>query len=123
MVRKLTKSERIARGKLFRYLWEAREDVLDHVLEEEVPEAWHTLEVDLDVEEPKVKLTLYLDQSVAKFFQAMGKGYHARINRVLGTWAQLKIAGMLREREEIDRRFGAIMARDAEMGEEGPGFR
>jgi hypothetical protein len=53
----------------------------------------------------------------------MGKGHHARINRVLGTWAQMKIAGLMREREEIERRFGAIMARDAEMGEEGPGFR
>jgi uncharacterized protein (DUF4415 family) len=122
MAAKLTKTERIARGKLFRHLWEARGETIDPDLEAEVPDAWHTLEADIDVEEPKVKVTLYLDTSVARVFKAMGTGYHARINRVLATWVQLKIAGLFREREEIERRFGQIMARDAEMGEEGPGF-
>ncbi len=78
---RLTKTERIARSKLFRHLWEARTDVLDDALEKEVPDSWHTLEADLDVEEPKVKVTLYLDASVAKMFRAMGHGYQARINR------------------------------------------
>jgi uncharacterized protein (DUF4415 family) len=126
MAYRLTKTERIARSKLFRHLWESRADALDDSLETEVPDAWHTLEADVDVTETKVKVTLYLDRSVARFFQAMGTGYQARINRVLATWAQLKIAGMLREREEIERRFGAIMAREreaAEAGVETPGFR
>ncbi len=126
MVYRLTKTERIARSKLFRHLLEARGDMLDDALEGMVPDAWHTLEADLDVEEPKVKVTLYLDASVAKMFRAMGNGYHARINRVLSTWLQLKIAGMLREREEIERRFGQIMARERaalEAGDEDlPGF-
>jgi uncharacterized protein (DUF4415 family) len=122
MAMRLTKSERIARTKLLRHLWAARTDQLDDELEREAPAAWHTLEADLDVEEPKVKVTLYLDTSVARMFQAMGKGYQARINRVLGTWMQMKIAGLLQEREEIERRFGAIMARDAEMGDDAPGF-
>jgi uncharacterized protein (DUF4415 family) len=120
---RLTKTERIARNKLIRHLSEARGDMLDDALEGMVPDAWHTLEADLDVEEPKVKVTLYLDTSVAKMFRAMGTGYHARINRVLATWLQLKIAGLLREREEIERRFGQIMARESaalEAGEEDP---
>jgi uncharacterized protein (DUF4415 family) len=120
---RLTKSERIARKKLVRHLWEARGDMLDDVLEEAVPEAWHTLEADLDVEEPKVKVTLYLDSSVVRLFRGMGKGYQARINRVLATWAQMKIAGLLREREEVERRFGALFARLAEQGDEQPGGR
>ena len=33
--------------------------------------------------EKKVKVTLWLDASTAKFFRGMGKGYHARINRIL----------------------------------------
>ncbi len=47
---------------------------------------------------------------------------------MLGTWLQMKIAGMLREREEIDRRFAQIMAREraaleaGEKEEELPGF-
>lgn len=113
MGERMTKTERIAREKLFRHLWEARADVLDTALAEAVPEAWHTLEADLDVEEPKVKVTLYLDASVARLFRAMGTGYQARINRVLATWAQMKIAGLLREREEIRRRFAWMMDRDA----------
>ena len=57
-----------------------------------IPDAWDTLERDVDVTERKVKVTLLLDESVAKFFRAQGQGYQARINRVLGTFAQMKIA-------------------------------
>ena len=53
---------------------------------------------------PKTKITLRLDESVAKFFRAMGPGYQARINRILGTWAQLKIGEAL----EWDRKINAI---------------
>ncbi|WP_348540471.1 BrnA antitoxin family protein [Shimia sp. R9_3] len=44
------------------------------------------------MQERKEKVTLYLDKSVARFYRAMGKGYQARINRLLATWAQMKIA-------------------------------
>ena len=56
-----------------------------------VPDAWHTLEMDLDVAEPTQKVTLYLDRSVVKAFRAMGRGYHARINRLLQTYLQMRI--------------------------------
>jgi hypothetical protein len=93
-----TKSERIAQDKLRRYLYEAHlEDPLDSQLRREVPDAWHTLEQDLDVTEKKVKLTLMLDASVAKVFRAMGRGYQARINRILATWVQLKMSGLMDE--------------------------
>ena len=59
---------------------------------EQIPDAWDTLERDVDVTEKRVKVTLLLDESVAKFFRAQGQGYQARINRVLGTFAQMKIA-------------------------------
>jgi len=72
-------------------------------LREAVPEAWHTLEQDLDVAEPKEKVTLYLDRSVAKFYRAMGQGYQARINRLLATWAQMKIA----EEVQLDAHLAA----------------
>jgi hypothetical protein len=58
-----------------------------------VPAAWHMPEADLDAEEPREKVTLYLDRSVARFYRGMGRGCHARINRLLPTWAQMKIAG------------------------------
>jgi len=61
--------------------------VRDHI-----PEAWDRLEKDIDVFEKKVQITIRLDESVAKYFRAMGPGYQARINRVLATFAQMRIA-------------------------------
>lgn len=58
----------------------------------EVPDAWLTLEMDVEVHQPKDKMTLYLDRHVIKFFRAMGHGYQARINRILETYLQMKIA-------------------------------
>ncbi len=42
--------------------------------------------------EKKVQVTIRLDESVAKFYRAMGRGYQGRINRVLATYAQMRIA-------------------------------
>lgn len=75
-------------------------------MREEVPEAWHTIEHDLDVVEKKVKVTLWLDESTAKFFRAMGKGYHARINRILGLWAHLKIAQFIAWEKKVKEYWG-----------------
>jgi len=92
----LTKSQRLAKEKLAELLWNSQmEDSIGTALRDEVPDAWHRLEADLDVVEPKVKVTLRMDASVAKFYRAMGFGYQARINRILETWAQMKIAGLV----------------------------
>ena len=77
------------------------EIALERLIRHQAPEAWHRLETDLDVREKKVHLTLRLDESVAKFFRAMGPGYQARINRVLATYTQMRIAGFL----DIEHRF------------------
>ena len=61
--------------------------VRDHI-----PEAWDRLEKDVDVFEKKVQITIRLDESVAKYFRAMGPGYQSRINRVLASFAQMRIA-------------------------------
>lgn len=104
-----TKTERLARERLLKNL-RAMDDegTFDWYVKKEVPHAWATLEDDVDVSEPKVKVTLRLDESVAKFYRAMGSGYQARINRILATYAQLKIA--------------RVTALEAEMREELPWF-
>ena len=87
------KTERLARDRLIRNLRTFQEDsYFEFTLHQQIPEAWATLEEDVDVEEKKTKVTLYLDDSVAKFYRAMGNGYQARVNRVLATYAQLKIS-------------------------------
>lgn len=89
------KTKRLAHDRLLRLLHEAACEEDMALLEEvrrEVPDAWHLIEMDLDVIAPKDKITLYLDRAVVKCFRAMGHGYHARINRILETWMQMKMA-------------------------------
>ena len=123
---KLTKGERIARERLFLHLWLGEVDTPDWGrIEQQVPEAWHLIAADLDVAEPKEKVTLYLDRSTARLFRAMGKGYHARINRILSTWAQMQVSGMLKVRESFAARMSAMLEEEraaVERGEKGAGF-
>ncbi len=108
--RRLTKTERLARQKIYRFFAEQNqsiESVLAWNLREEVPDAWHTLEYDIDVEEPKVKITLRLDASVAKFYRGMGKGYQERINRILSTWATMKIGRFLELERKMEERISS----------------
>ena len=102
-----TKTARLAREALLKNLIALEQDHwLDSAIREEIPEAWHRLEQDIEVEEKKEKVTLYLDRSVARFYRAMGKGYQARINRLLASWAQMKIAEELKWDEALERGEG-----------------
>jgi hypothetical protein len=85
-------------------------------MREELPEAWHMVEADLDCREPKRKMTLYLDASVAQMFRAMGQGYQARINRILSTWLQMKMAGLVQEDVALANRRARLLAEEQETG-------
>ena len=104
MTRRMTKTERFATERMYRNL-RALEDesVVDDLIRDLCPDAWRTLHDDLDVREKKVHVTLRLDASVAAFYRAMGQGYQARINRILTTYAQLRIA----KAEMFEREFSA----------------
>jgi uncharacterized protein (DUF4415 family) len=112
MKKQITKAERLARDRLAYHLWRMNTDVdvLDIDLRENVPDAWHTIEDDFDCEEAKVKVTLYLDQSVAKVFRAMGRGYQARINRILQTWIQHRASGLREEQRMLVKRMGEVFS-------------
>ena len=107
-----TKTARIAYERMLRHVLEIDYEGLVpyYDLCEIIPKAWDTLEQDIDVTEKKVKVTLLLDDSVAKFFRAQGQGYQARINRVLGTFAQMKIA----EIRLAEKRLARIREEEAE---------
>ncbi len=68
------------------------ESVVEDLIRDLCPDAWRTLEEDVEVREKKVQITLRLDESVARFYRAMGRGYQGRINRILATYAQMRIA-------------------------------
>jgi len=55
-----------------------------------------------------VKMSLYLDESVARFYRAMGTGYQARINRILATFAQMRISQVKRLNEMLDEEMAKI---------------
>lgn len=97
------------------------EEVSDYFVQAQVPEAWDTLEQDIDVDEPKEKVTLYLDASVAKFYKAMGRGYQPRINRVLATFAQMRIAQVKRLGEMLEDELDAVARLRAKAGAPGIG--
>ncbi|QIE45562.1 BrnA antitoxin family protein [Pseudohalocynthiibacter aestuariivivens] len=108
---RMTKTERIAREGLMKNLIQLmRDDWIPLRIETEIPDAWHTLEADVDVTEPKEKVTLYLDRSVARYYRAMGQGYQARINRLLATWAQMHIAREVK----LEKMLNARLARNNE---------
>ncbi len=98
-----TKTQRLAVERLTRNLRALQDERdMDYAVRDLCPEAWRTLELDLDTEESKIQITLRLDESVAKFYRAMGKGYQTRINRILATWAQIKIARVRAFEAEFD---------------------
>ena len=121
MAYRMTKTERIARERMGYQMWLiAREgDPFEEDLRAKVPQAWHLLEQDVDCEEPKEKVTLYLDRSVVRMFKAMGKGYQARINRLLQSWLQMKIANLLEVEEQIDARYWAVSRKIVEARKAG----
>ncbi|MEM6888467.1 MAG: BrnA antitoxin family protein [Pseudomonadota bacterium] len=114
---RMTKTERLARERLIYHLWRADEDRLPlSEMRAEAPDAWHTIESDLDCFEAKEKITLYLDRSVARLFRSMGKGYQARINRILNTWMAMKMAGHIEEEAALAKRRSEMLAAEKETG-------
>ncbi|MCP3971032.1 MAG: BrnA antitoxin family protein [Rhodobacteraceae bacterium] len=110
----LTRTQRLYFERLRLYGHQVKqEEPFDYHVQSLVPEAWDTLEKDIDVDEAKVKVTLLLDTSVAKFYRAMGRGYQSRINRILATFAQMRI-GQIRRLEEMT---GEEIAKIGEMRE------
>lgn len=124
---RLTRTEKLARRRLIYHMWLAEEEQLPlDRMRAELPEAWHMIEADIDCMEPKRKVTLYLDDSVAKMFKAMGTGYQTRINRILSTWLQMKMAGLMQEDIALANRRARLLAEEEQSGQRpgwGPGIR
>ncbi len=112
-----TRTARLARARLARHLQGFGDDEsLWWRVQERVPEAWATVEEDIDCEEEKVKITLRLDASVAKLFRAMGKGYQARINHILTTYAQMRIGEIEKQASDLGavmQEFGVVQSEEA----------
>lgn len=112
-----SRTARLARTRLARHLqgFDDDEKIWWHV-QRKVPEAWATLAEDIDSPEPRRKVTLRLDDSVVRFFRALGPGYQAHMNRVLATYAQMQIGQIERQRQtmrEIADEYGTVFSDEA----------
>ena len=77
--------------------------------------------MDVPVSEKKEKVTLYLDASVLRFYRAQGRGYQARINRLLATYAHMKVAREVQMEAALIRRIEEMTPKGEEkpVSEEG----
>lgn len=115
MTKQPTKTQRLARERFLYHFALKSVDFDRHVadyIRKEIPDAWHMLEADIDVEEPREKVTLYLDRSVVRVFRAMGKGYHRRINHLLATWVQMKAGELLERDDRLNKRINKDLGLD-----------
>jgi uncharacterized protein (DUF4415 family) len=79
-----TIAQEIAEAKLMDALERLRRETLDIDLRQEmIPAAWHGLERTAPTAPRRRKVTLSLDEDVARWFHKLGAGYHRRINGVL----------------------------------------
>lgn len=115
---RISQTQRTARERLMRDLiYLQQESWIPATISEEIPSKWHTLDWDIETPEDREKVTLYLDRSVARFFRAMGKGYHRRINRLLATYVEMHLAKELRMEEALKQRIAE--REEAEKAKEG----
>lgn len=61
---------------------------------------WEILEETFHCAPKKQRVTLLLDEPVAKFFRLKGRSYQALINQVLRTYAELRLARALEGPED-----------------------
>lgn len=65
-----------------------------------IPEDWHRIARETP-EGPKMRVNLWLDVDVVKFFKSMGSPHGPRINLVLKSWMHARLAGVVRGAETL----------------------
>jgi hypothetical protein len=71
--------------------WDLHQTVISHG---RVPWAWHQIAKTRGAQ-PKVKVTMGIEEDVVKFFRLMGKGYQVRMNDVLRAYMHGRIAELI----------------------------
>ncbi|WP_157792000.1 BrnA antitoxin family protein [Pseudorhodobacter sp. MZDSW-24AT] len=66
-----------------------------------VPEAWHAIAQAVGPGR-KVKLTLWVEADVLRFFRSLGKGHTTRMAEVLATFMHARLAGVVKGPEDVD---------------------
>lgn len=72
-----------------------------------IPAEWHEIAARTKRGE-KVKITMYVEKDIVRFFKSLGHPYQPRMNDVLGAFMEAKIAGVLFEAGEVERFFDEV---------------
>jgi uncharacterized protein (DUF4415 family) len=66
-----------------------------------VPEAWHAIAQGAGAGR-KVRVSLWLEADVLRFFRSMGAGHTTRMAEVLATFMHARLAGVVKGPEHVD---------------------
>ncbi len=106
--------------KLMMTLDDLEVDVRDARLREAlIPAEWGRLEKTAPVRPRRRKVTVALDEEVARWFKGLGAGYHGRINAVLRTYMLALISKEVLSRGDRNRRGDEIWGKAAPKKKEG----
>ncbi|WP_299131274.1 BrnA antitoxin family protein, partial [uncultured Amaricoccus sp.] len=101
--RKRTKLEERAYARAVRELHELEEWSRQRKLREaHVPEEWYRIEREVPVRAKKARVTAAFDADLVRWYQSLGHGYQARMNRVLRTYMLLVISKEIRGLGSVD---------------------
>lgn len=94
--RKRTKVEEENRSEMLNALkQEMRELEVMAVTYDAIPEGWWRLERDMPPSPKKEQISIRIDEDVMAFFRGYGHGHQTRINKVLRTYMQARLAKVL----------------------------
>jgi len=78
-----------------------------------IPKEWGRLEATAPVQPRRKKVTVALDEDVARWFRGLGAGYHGRINAVLRTYMLALISKAVLSQADRDRHGDEIWGKAA----------
>ncbi|MEM9436080.1 MAG: BrnA antitoxin family protein [Pseudomonadota bacterium] len=103
----MTLKERIAWMNSIEGLRQIEYDMVDALNRNEtIPREWNDIWRGEDRDTKRIRVTVSLDADVVRFFKALGPGYQPRMNRVLRSFMQARLAKIVDgpENEEMVRR-------------------
>ncbi len=81
-----------------------------------IPDDWHRMEETAPVRQRRKKVTVALDEDVARWFHGLGEGYHRRINAVLRTYMLALVSKEVLVEGDRDRHGDAVWGVKARKG-------
>ncbi len=83
-----------------------------------IPSGWHQLDATAPVRQRRRKVTVALDEDVARWFHGLGEGWHRRINAVLRTYMLALISKEVLGAGDVDRHGDEVWGTAGKKGKE-----